>query len=314
MHDAIVVGMGPAGAATATMLREPAAFKIAGSALDVLALEGRSINPTRMRVVALQEPAFPSIEQLDALLGRTFTDPVAPEHVSTLAGLERAWRQGAAKAGVDVRYDQRVASVLDHGEDGVLVAMQDGTEHRGRFLVDATGARLGPFVHGEPTGHSVYLTGNLPAASAGGPMLYGRNVQVEAADGARQLSQVFAFNDRRSVATAYVQYPGLPSGPTDAAAAHRLLASQLERGGLSPAGLHDAQFIQVPLVRTPDAVDGSMIAVGDTVRRLSPEGAYGVTNALVDARGAAWAIQESVTGAVPREQALAGYAKAASRR
>ncbi len=313
MRDAIVVGMGPGGGAAATMLREPGAFKIAGSALDVLALESLGSAPTRMRVVALQEPAYDTLKQLDSLLGRTFTDPVAPEHVSTIAGIERAWRDAAAKVGVDVRYDQRVAEVVDHGADGVAVTMADGTEHRARFLVDGTGARLGAFELGEPTGSAVYLTGNLPARRADAH-IYGGHVAVPTADGKADFTQVFAFNDARSVATAYVAYPSVPAGAHDAANAHRLLVRHLEDGGMSSTGLHDAQFIEVLLRRSPDAADGSMLAVGDAVRRLSPETALGVTNSMVDARGAAWAVQETISGAVPQEQAFRNYAVAASRR
>jgi hypothetical protein len=41
-----------------------------------------------------------------------------------------------------------IASIADHGRASVHILMEDGTVHRGRYLIDASGGRLGPFSQG----------------------------------------------------------------------------------------------------------------------------------------------------------------------
>lgn len=314
IRDVIVVGLGPAGAGAAAMLRAPGAFGISGRALDVLAVEARGFVPTRSRVVALQPEALMLLSQADDLIGRGPASPTAPQGVATIAGIETTLRRALEHAGVDARYGARIVDVRDGGRAGVRVTFADGSSERARFLVDATGGRLGAFGHGEPTSETVYLTGQLPPRSSGGAMFFGRPVRVHGAGNDRRYQPVFGFNDARVGATAFVEYPSLPGRANDATHARRLLRHHLERSGLDPHGLRDAAFITTPHVRAGDAVEGSLIAVGDTARRVSPTTAAGVSNALEDARDAASAVQSTLAGPVAREHALAEYALAAKRR
>lgn len=315
MRDAIVVGLGPAGAATATMLREPGAYSIAGSALDVLAVEARGAIPTRGRVVALQQGGLTILEQTDRLLGRADELATAPQGVSSIRRVEDTFRAAMRDVGVDARYDTRIVGIEDRGRAGVTVTFEDGTTERARYLVDATGGRLGPFSWDAPTGETIYLTGQLPPMRGeGASFLSDRFVRVHGARNDRAINPVFGFNDALDGATAFVQFPSLPQRANDAHAAHRLLRRYLLDAGYDPRGLRDAQFIVTPHVRVPEAVNGSLIAVGDTVRRLSPRTAQGVSNAIVDAKGAAWAIQDVIAGRRTAEAAFSEYALAASRR
>lgn len=315
IHDVIVVGMGPGGAATASMLRAPRSFGIAGEALDVLALEARGAVPLRDRAIGLWPEALDTLGQADDILGHFGEAATAPHQVSRIEHVERTFREVADLVGVESRYDTTVRGVRDLGEHaGVEVELGDGTIERARVLVDATGARLGPFRHGEPHGAVVYLTGQLPPLDGGAQVAGGTLLLAHGRGHDRMVSGAFAFNDARAGATAYVKYPSLPARADDAAWARRTMRSHLRASGLDARGLRDVQFLTTPLVRSPSAVNGSMLAVGDAVRRLSPEGAMGVTNAIVDARGAAWAIQSTLTGPAPRAEAFAEYARAASRR
>jgi 2-polyprenyl-6-methoxyphenol hydroxylase-like FAD-dependent oxidoreductase len=313
MRDAIVVGLGPAGAATATMLREPAAFGIAGEALDVLAVEARGIVPMRGRVVAIQPEALPIIEQADQLLG--LNRATAPNAVAAIRRIEGTFRDTLAHVGVEARYDTRIANVHDGGRAGVRVTFEDGSVERARYLVDASGGRLGTFAWDAPQGETIYLTGQLPPIKGeGGTFVSWAGVRVHGAGNDRTTGTVFGFNDAADGATAFVQFPSLPAHADDARAAHRLLRRYLRESGIDPRGLRDAQYIVTPHVRVPDAVNGSYIAVGDTARRLSPRTARGVSNAILDAKGAAWAIHDAISGRKLAEHALDEYAIAASRR
>lgn len=311
MRDAIVVGLGPAGAATATMLREPGAFRIAGEALDVLALEARGAVPLRSRTVGLQNEAQDLLGQADSLLGRSPGD----WNVGTIGRVERTWRDALAAVGVEARYDTRIANVEDRGRAGVLVTLEDGSTVRGRRLVDASGGRLGTFRWEAPQGETVYLTGQLPPIEGEQRYFQSRtSVRVHGAGNDRSVSPVFGFNDAADGATAFVQFPSLPKGAEDARAAQRLLRRYLLEAGFDPRGLENVSYVVTPHVRVPNAANGNLIAVGDTVRRLPPRTARGVSNALADARGAAWAIHDAASGRVPVERAFGDYALAAGRR
>jgi 2-polyprenyl-6-methoxyphenol hydroxylase-like FAD-dependent oxidoreductase len=316
MRDAIVVGLGPAGAATATMLREPGAFNIAGQALDVLAVEARSAIPTRGRVVAIQQGGLTILEQADRLLGHTDELATAPSGVASIRRVESTFRDAMERVGVETRYDTRIAGIEDHGRAGVTVTFEDGSTERARYVVDATGGRLGPFTWDAPAGETIYLTGQLPPMPDAGShfVSWDRVVKVHGAGNDRAMQPVFGFNDAHDGATAFVQFPSLPPRSNDAHAAHRLLRRYLIEAGYDPRGLRDAQYIVTPHVRVPDAVNGSLIAVGDTVRRLSPRTAQGVSNAIVDAKGAAWAIQDVLAGRRTAEASFHEYSLAASRR
>ena len=315
LHDVIVVGLGPGGAATASMLRAPRSFGIAGEALDVLALEARGAVPTRDRAIGLWPEALDSLRQADDMLGRFGSEATAPQDVTRIDHVERTFRDVADLVGVEARYDTMVRHVRDLGDHaGVEVELADGTLERARVLVDATGARLGAFRHGEPAGEAVYLTGQLPPLDGGPQVGGGAWLVAHGRDQDRMLSGAFAFTDARAGATPYVKYPSLPARADDATWARRTMRTHLRRSGIDARGLRDVQFLATPLVRTPSAANGSMLAVGDAVRRVSPEDARGVTNALLDARGAAWAIQSSLAGSMSRAQAFDEYAIAASRR
>jgi flavin-dependent dehydrogenase len=315
MRDVIVVGMGPAGAAAATMLREPASFlNVVGQQLDVLALEARAAVPTRARIVSVQHEATGLLATADQIIGREAGDATVRNGVASIAGIERTFRQAAEQVGVQTLYDARIASVTDHGRAGVHVLMEDGTLHRGRFLIDASGGRLGPFRHGTPAGETVYLTGSLPPMADAGGVFHGGTARVHGAGNDRRLVNVFGFNDAREGATPFVNYPSMPTHGTDARSAHRLLRRHLRDAGIDPRGLRDAAFISTPHVRASSAVDGSMLAVGDSVRRVSPRTAAGISNGLRDAHDAALAVQLNLAGSATREEALAGYAAVASRR
>lgn len=315
LHDVIVVGMGPGGAATASMLRAPRSFGLAGEALDVLALEARGAIPTRDRTIGLWPEALESLGQADDLLGRFGSEATAPESVTRIEHVERTFRDVADLVGIESRYDSSVRGVRDLGvHAGVEAELADGTIERARVLVDATGARLGVFRHGESAGEDVYLTGQLPPMASAGTNIDGGWLIAHGRGNDRMLSGAVAFNDARAGATAYVEYPSRPTHADDATWARRTMRHHLEESGIDPRGLRDVQFITTPLVRTPSAASGSMLAVGDAVRRLSPEGAMGVTNAIVDARDAARAIQSTLAGSTPRAQAFAEYASAAALR
>ncbi len=314
LHDVIVVGMGPGGAATASMLRAPSSFGIRGAgALDVLALEARGAVPVRDRVVGLYPEALDTLAQADDVVGRFGSEATAPAGTTRISHVERTMRDAADLLGVEARYDTAVAGVRDLGRAGVEVSTADGTVHRARFLVDASGGRVGAFQHGPAQGHVVYLTGQAPPIGTD-MTVHGGSVLARGAGRDRALSSVFAFNDARAGATIYVKYPSVPSNADDPTWTRRLLRRHLEEGGVDPRGLRDAQFLSTPLVRSPSAAAGNFLAVGDTVRRLSPETALGVTNSLADARAAATAIHDALGGTATQSDAFAGYAANAAMR
>lgn len=311
MRDVIVVGLGPGGAATASMLRAPRSFGIAGEALDVLAIEARGATPTRDRAIGLWPQGLDTLRQADDLLGRFGDDATAPLGTTRIDHVERTFRDVADLVGVETRYDTKVRSVRDLGDHaGVQVELADGSIERARVLVDATGARLGTFQHGAPQGEVVYLTGQLPPLDAGPQVGGGAWLVAHGRDQDRAVTGVFAFNDARAGATAYVRYPSLPARADDPTWVRQTLRRHLRHSGVDPRGLRDAQFLVTPLVRTPSAARGSMLAVGDAVRRVSPENAMGVTNALLDARTASWAVQSALTRGETRSQVFAEYAQA----
>lgn len=309
LHDVIVVGMGPGGATTASMLRAPSKFSevVGTQALDVLALEARAAMPMRDRVVNVTGyDANFAIQDAWRLLG---VPPTEWHHGNTtIAGVEQLMRSAAHHVGVDAAYGRSVVKVEDLGHAGVRATLADGTVVRARFLVDASGGRIGAFDPGPVTDTSVYLSGQLPA-SASGDWIHGAyDVRVHGAGQDRATSMLFGFEDSRSGITAYVEYPSLPRNGMDSRVAERLLRTHLDDGRVPARGLRDVGFVVTEHRSTPKAAHGSMFAIGDTVSRISPETTWGVSKAIANGKQAANAIHEIVDGRRSQAQVVAEYA------
>ena len=312
--DVVIAGAGPAGMT--------AALASHTHGLRAVVVEARPRTPRRGNVVEVRGSALADLERLgatDLRSGRTASSVVDGATTISLAGLEGSLRELGSARGIPQVYDMPVTGIRNEA-DRATALLADGSTIEGRYLINATGGRIG-VEHDlgmglEYHGDWSYFTSarypaqdHIPSGRSAGVVVDNVWPELPADSHARRLAV-----QRAALPDAWGSNYWLVASPRDGVSVVTFTTSRLigtagldglARHATAPARYHgilDAPVDGPWLLRgesasVANARAGSVLAIGDAAGRAHPRAMNGTQLAVEDGLRAAHAIADSTEAA-----------------